>query len=79
MLMPAGGWNALPGWDNSYSLTNAMKKVHIDFWMDALISVRVTGDWVNHTKNVISVSVCLYKINVGCQLNSWSTLPKVYK
>jgi len=60
ILNPSGGWNALGTWDESqYSVTNALKKVHIDFYRDALFKVSVAGDWLDFRKNSIQVNVVL--------------------
>lgn len=59
VLKPAGGWQAIPNvtrWDSAtYQLTAAMKKVHVDFWKDALFHVRIGPDWVDYTKHVVEV------------------------
>jgi len=62
ILTPAGGWNVLtPNWDpTGYDLTRALKKVHVDYWKDALFTVTIRGDWLDAKKNAINVSLFVF-------------------
>lgn len=56
LINPAGGWNALGTMDEAtYDLTSALKKVHNDFWTDALFSITVGSDWVFYERSIIQV------------------------
>lgn len=59
ILKPAGGWNTISeitGWSQEgYNINNAMKKVHVDFWKNALVRISVGQDWEDTTKNVMQV------------------------
>lgn len=57
ILTPSGGWQALGSFNEAtYDLTNAMKKVHIDFYQNALFKIQIGNDWVNRDKHVVEVS-----------------------
>lgn len=58
IMAPAGGWQAIGTMDErTYSITAAMKKVHIDFWQNALFQVSVGPDWIDQKRNVVQVSL----------------------
>lgn len=57
ILNSAYGWQALGTMDErTYSISKAMKKVHVDFWLDALFHVSVGRDQVYPRRNVVEVS-----------------------
>lgn len=56
ILTPSGGWNAIGTWNEAtYSLTDAIKKVHIDYWRNSLFTVHVGTDWEDPKRNVLEV------------------------
>lgn len=56
ILTPSGGWQAIGTWNEAtYDLTEALKKVHIDFWRTSLFTVRVGPDWEDYKRNVLEV------------------------
>uniref|UniRef100_A0A0B7AHI1 Peptidase M13 N-terminal domain-containing protein n=1 Tax=Arion vulgaris TaxID=1028688 RepID=A0A0B7AHI1_9EUPU len=55
-VVPAlGGWKLLGTWDTNWDFNTALKKVHADFWVDALYSPSVGVDWNDGTKRVIEI------------------------
>ena len=74
-LNPAGGWFALgTAQENSYNITNAMKKVHVDFWLDALFHVSVGPDWIYPRQNTIEVKNIFWVGYVSVMFNFFSIL-----
>ncbi|XP_067944165.1 endothelin-converting enzyme homolog [Watersipora subatra] len=60
VLKEAGGWNILPqetGYKNTFQIKDMLKKVHVDFWTDALFRAFVGTDWIDTSKNTIQIGL----------------------
>ena len=58
IVAPTGGWQVLGDFDEaSYDITQAMKKVHVDFYQNSIFSARITPDPLNSRRNVIQVGL----------------------
>ncbi|XP_067928939.1 endothelin-converting enzyme 1-like [Watersipora subatra] len=56
VLEKAGGWGAMGTLDEgAFNFTEAIKKVRVDFWKDALFTVSVGQDWIDVHLNSIQV------------------------
>lgn len=63
MVTPAGGWQAIGTMNEAtYDITNALKKVHIDFWLRSLFTVRVAADWNDPRRHIIEVMLSVHVI-----------------
>ncbi|BFZ05863.1 hypothetical protein BsWGS_08902 [Bradybaena similaris] len=55
-ILPAlGGWKLLGTWEENWNFNTALKRVHTDFWVDALYYPWVTIDPVDETQRAIEV------------------------
>jgi len=65
ILTPAGGWYMINTMNEQlYDITNALTKVHSNFWLTSLFSVTVARDDLYNQRNILEVSI--YEVN--CQL-----------
>lgn len=57
ILPNTGGWYVLGTWNSTtWNMQEAMEKVHVDYWTNALFTFRVATDWYDWKKRVIEVS-----------------------
>jgi hypothetical protein len=46
ILPNTGGWYVLGTWNSTtWNMQDAMEKVHVDYWTNALFTFRVATDW----------------------------------
>ncbi|ESO95504.1 hypothetical protein LOTGIDRAFT_85938, partial [Lottia gigantea] len=60
VISKVGGWYVLDTMEDSYDYKKMFKKVHVDFWTDALFTFNVRTDWLNWLKTSIQVRINFY-------------------
>ncbi|XP_052065043.1 endothelin-converting enzyme homolog [Mytilus californianus] len=56
ILPNTGGWYVLGTWNSStWNMQNALEKVHMDYWTNALFTFRVATDWYDWKKRVVEI------------------------